>query len=606
MKPAFKIIAIVTAVILVSGAVGFIGGYFIKGSDSRLSSSFDRLGQRVTSLLMGTAGSNAGKKKHRRQTASTAAAGERTSYRIASIFVPLQGESVVLPAPDRVGAGGGLTSYDNLVLLLRFDGALFSVNNELDVQALDIQVPDYGFLDYQQRAASEEFASYSHAMHYFRYNDIAYFDTGSMRGLLISYTYFDDENRCYRTRIARLVLDQSATDLSALSVAAEDWEILFETSPCLLLDPAGTALEGHMAGGRMVLDGDQGFYLASGSYGGYGSAGPRDHSSGKPYTGPPAEQDSAADYGKVIHIDIEDGSYRHISRGHRNTQGIALDREGQVWVTEHGLRGGDELNLVEEGLNYGWPYVTYGTLYSGLRVPGVESFGRHDGYELPRMAWLPAIAVSSLARVEGFHSAWDGDLMVATLRSNMLVRIRVVEERVVFSEYIEVGKRVRDVHQHTTGKLALWTDENEFIFLSPTEGGVGQKYVDYRLDKLSGKQVNVDKLRIAMDRCAECHSFNRGENQTAPSLADIYGSKIGATDFAHYSAAMNTDERTWTDQNLSEFLSAPAQFIAGTSMPDSAIDADTVGHIVAVLKGLAADKKIPAKYRDPGVRQVEQ
>ena len=216
-----------------------------------------------------------------------------------------------------------------------------------------------------------------------------------------------------------------------------------------------------------------------------------------------------------------------------NPQGFALDRQGQVWITEHGARGGDELNLIVEGFNYGWPNVSYGTLYSGLPVSGVESIGRHEGYELPRMAWLPSIAVSAMTRLEGFHEAWDGDFMLGTLRSNMLVRVRVSEGRVVFSEFIKVWKRVRDVHQHISGAAALWSDENEFIFLTPAAGGLGRNYVDYRLDTLEAQGGDANKLRRAVDGCAECHSFNRGENQTAPSLADIYGSKIefGAMSF---------------------------------------------------------------------------
>lgn len=79
------------------------------------------------------------------------------------------------------------------------------------------------------------------------------------------------------------------------------------------------------------------------------------------------------DYGKVIEINVETRVAKQISKGHRNTQGIAIDRLGDLWTVEHGHRGGDELNRIVEGADYGWPSVTLGTRYSGLPLPGVTA-----------------------------------------------------------------------------------------------------------------------------------------------------------------------------------------------------------------------------------------
>ena len=128
------------------------------------------------------------------------------------------------------------------------------------------------------------------------------------------------------------------------------WKILFESNPCLPLKETYRALEGHMAGGRIAFDGQETLYLASGDY----------HWDGM-YAPAALAQDEAADYGKVIAINVFSGNAEQVSRGHRNTQGIAIDNSGSIWVTEQGVRGGDELNLIKKGENYGWPDASLGT-----------------------------------------------------------------------------------------------------------------------------------------------------------------------------------------------------------------------------------------------------
>ena len=106
-----------------------------------------------------------------------------------------------------------------------------------------------------------------------------------------------------------------------------------------------------------------------------------------------------SDYGKTIRIDPNDWSATKFSLGHRNPQGITIDDKGRIWVVEHGPMGGDELNLIRQGANYGWPSVTLGVNYSGELVDDKRWLpnprqGRHDDYESPVFAWMPSIGVS--------------------------------------------------------------------------------------------------------------------------------------------------------------------------------------------------------------------
>ena len=146
--------------------------------------------------------------------------------------------------------------------------------------------------------------------------------------------------------------------------------------------------------------------------------------------------------------------------GNRNIQGAALHpASGEVWAHEHGPQGGDEINVIRAGVNYGWPVITYGRNYgSGTRIG--------EGSEKPGMAqpvhqWTPSIAPSGMAFYTGKRfPAWQGDLFVGALRDQMLLRIRLDGERVVRQETLlksAIG-RIRDVRNGPDGFLYLLTD----------------------------------------------------------------------------------------------------------------------------------------------------
>ena len=148
------------------------------------------------------------------------------------------------------------------------------------------------------------------------------------------------------------------------------------------------------------------------------------------------------------------------SLGHRNIQGAAMHpATGEVWTVEHGPQGGDEVNVVDAGRNYGWPLVTYGRNYGiGTRI-GEE--GPKPGYEHPLKWWVPSIAPSGMAFVTSDrYPGWKGSLLVGALRSQILVRLTLDGRKVVTEERLlqNLGARIRDVRQGPDGFIYILTD----------------------------------------------------------------------------------------------------------------------------------------------------
>ena len=146
--------------------------------------------------------------------------------------------------------------------------------------------------------------------------------------------------------------------------------------------------------------------------------------------------------------------------GHRNAQGLALHpTSGDIWIHEHGPRGGDEINILRGGANYGWPVVTYGREYSG---PSIGVGTEAPGMEPPLLHWTPSIAPSGMAFYTGTgFPRWRGDLFVGALAGRHLRRVVVRDGAVVEQEVLLEGDlgRIRDVRQGPDGHLWLLTDE---------------------------------------------------------------------------------------------------------------------------------------------------
>ena len=160
------------------------------------------------------------------------------------------------------------------------------------------------------------------------------------------------------------------------------------------------------------------------------------------------------------------------SYGHRNPQGLAVNpASGKLWEHEHGPRGGDEVNIVEKGKNYGWPVIGFGIDYSGARI---HESTHKAGMEQPIWYWVPSIAPSGMAFYTGnVFPAWQGNLLVGALAGEMLVRLELDGEKVVKEERLlhALNERIRDVRQGPDGALWLLTDSSSgrILRLTPAQ-----------------------------------------------------------------------------------------------------------------------------------------
>jgi glucose/arabinose dehydrogenase len=185
-------------------------------------------------------------------------------------------------------------------------------------------------------------------------------------------------------------------------------------------------------------------------------------------------QSLTSDLGKVVRINADgsiprDNPYASrpgarpelFSVGHRDPEGLTINPlDGVIWEHEHGPKGGDEVNIIQPGRNYGWPVITYGVDYSGAKV-GIGT--QEPGLEQPVYFWDPSIAPSGMTFYTGaLFAPWRGDLFVGALKAERLVRLILKGDRVVGEEDLltDLHERIRDVRQGPDGALYVLTDND--------------------------------------------------------------------------------------------------------------------------------------------------
>ncbi len=195
----------------------------------------------------------------------------------------------------------------------------------------------------------------------------------------------------------------------------------------------------------------------------------------------PAAQNLARHEGSVVHISSDGGALsgnpflstkgaqKEIwSFGHRNPQGLALDLAGQLWAVEHGAKGGDELNLILKGANYGWPVISYGTHYSGAKIGEGTS---QSGMQQPTYYWDPSIAPSGLMIYSGkLWPQWKGDFFVGSLKFDYISRLSGPRPTEVEKLQGRDTKRVRDVREGPNGGIWFLSEDKGTLYRM-TPGG---------------------------------------------------------------------------------------------------------------------------------------
>ena len=278
------------------------------------------------------------------------------------------------------------------------------------------------------------------------------------QGGLLDVAVADDFSETRRVWLSYAKLTGSGTVTAvATGVLSADESSLEEVRDIFVQTP-GSRNPLHY-GSRIVFEpGTENIWITTGEH-----SGPRDRR---------LAQDLETTYGKVVRVHrltgepVEGNPYMGAdgldeiwSYGHRNMQGAAVHPEtGALWTIEHGPRGGDELNLTQPGLNYGWPVISYGINYSGTSVGSGEAV--REGMEQPVYYWDPVIAPGGMVFYGGeMFPDLQGDLLIGGLVAAGVVRVRIEDGRVIGEERIAEGiGRVRDVEEAPDGSLLILID----------------------------------------------------------------------------------------------------------------------------------------------------
>ena len=360
-----------------------------------------------------------------------------------------------------VGYGGGLARVGDRILGVDSDGHFFLYQEAGIVTALDITLDTNeallsAYLDEHLPGKREMM------LRSFRVLDIAVREERPHQ-IIVTHNYWNPESATKTTRLSRATIEELSDLLSGRPEAVVGpWETVYETIPPIPFDhePAygDSAMVSVQSGGRMVFDSDGHIVVGFGDHQFDGVAYPNVTS-----------QNTESSYGKLIKIDLQTLEARPIALGLRNPSGLLRDQDGNLWTTDSGPQGGDELNLVQPGTNFGWPFVTYGTEYDRNEWPLAAVQGRHEGYTRPWFVWMPSIGTSNLIQLGAIPQRWSGDLLVASLGAKRLYRLRVRDDRVIFNEPVDIGGRIRDLEQLGDGTIVLWLDAAMFIELAQTD-----------------------------------------------------------------------------------------------------------------------------------------
>ena len=182
-------------------------------------------------------------------------------------------------------------------------------------------------------------------------------------------------------------------------------------------------------------------------------------------------QDRNSDLGKVIHLTAEGQRIggRFVTMGHRNLLGIAFAPDGRLWEIEMGPKGGDELNLITTGRNYGWPQASYGSHYDGEDIPD-DHKGR--GFEEPKLWWNPSVSPGGLLLYTGdLFKEWKGDALIGALSGQAFIRVDINGDQARKADQWDMGARIRAVDQGPRGEVYLLEDGPgaRLLRLEPTQ-----------------------------------------------------------------------------------------------------------------------------------------
>ena len=263
--------------------------------------------------------------------------------------------------------------------------------------------------------------------------------TAETAQLLISYPRFNSEGRC-----VTVVVYSYRANFGA-QPSLKRGKMWFQSKPCVAISAV------QHAAGRMELIDAKSAYLTIGDL-------------GYPEIG---DKTKRGTLGTVMKISAK--KVTQISSGHRNTQGILLIGK-DLYTSEHGPRGGDELNLIQQGIDYGWPTVTYGERYSPGDYVSPTNPESHNGFRKPLTYWVPSVAPTELIQLPAASAwgQWSSSIVMGTLREESLIFIQMNNKRVVGQmQTVNVYERIRDLDVTKDGSIIATTDSGKLLVINP-------------------------------------------------------------------------------------------------------------------------------------------
>lgn len=437
--------------------------------------------------------------------------------------------------PATLSRGGAIEPYGDSYVLVTGDG---------DFYTLDWTTPSgapvarrWALSLPSDRFASEEderLAKARRGAH--RVLDLKIDTSESPARIFVSSQEWNPTGRCFTLRVSEASMESAVPPLHRSDQA---WTRLFETSPCV--SEASASFAYLESGGRLAFLGDK-LLLTVGDFG-LGQS-----------IQPAPSQALDSQYGKVLQLD-RTGGYEIFTTGHRNPQGLLVGSDDRIWLTEHGPQGGDELNLLQRGNNYGYPLATYGTDYGHYVWPIAPNRHDHEAFTEPRLAFVPSVAISNLIQIESAAFVeWKHDLLIGSLYRKSLFRVRLRDDRVIYTEPIFLGVRVRDLAEGADGRIVTWTDEGEIVTLTPGQSD--------------------PEGSVVFARCRICHESPSGPMSLAPSIRGIVGAGVARVSGYEYSPALLRVGGRWTEDRLDAFLKDPNAFAPGSAMGNEQLPDD--------------------------------
>ncbi len=459
-------------------------------------------------------------------------------------------------APKDPGSGGAMALWGNNLLVVTRNGEFHLMREDrLGFDRLDIPAPfDPDALEGQiELSAERKFVGAKGV-------ELRRIDGGWE--LFLAHNIAHPDRACSALALSKVRLDGTGPGARA----TDDWQTIFETSPCIEtsfrthLDQTAGILE-FAPGGRLMMT--------------VGDFGIDNHREIKETIYP---TDPNVHYGKILTIDADTGAAEILTMGSRNAQGLTVAADGTIWSTEHGPAGGDELNLIQVGQNYGWPHVSYGSDYGKFYFPPAgQAQNKHEGFTKPVYSWVPSIAVSAVAEIQGPEFGfWEGDLIVASLVAESLYRVHLERDaegdpRVVVVEPIPLDARIRDVLVLPTGEIAALLDEQGFVAIVSNQVGDDVAFVTPK----------------ALKGCETCHALGPGSRSgSGPDLWQVWDRDIASLDSFAYSGALSSMGGAWDEAALRAYLSDGEVFAPGSSMPNQAISGGDLDQVIEALEGL--------------------